>query len=159
VRALALVFGILIIIGGSMAGCSLGLIVIGLHEPPSPSWNFRPDVGATSHHQTPALTAGPHVVWIDQPSSGSPCTLTVRRQNGALVGTDQGSRLCKVSGDAQADEVWSLDAHGASEANGCLASDEPVVLPRSLKLGLSGAAMAVMLGVLLVVVGSRRRER
>ncbi|MBX3206541.1 MAG: hypothetical protein KF764_15810 [Labilithrix sp.] len=154
-RAAAIVFGVLLLVAGGFAGCSALIVTISFFEPPSPSWNFPP---ASGEVRTPPLPAGPHVVWVDQPA-GERCKLTVRREDGAPVGVDEGERLCRVTGSASADEVWRIEAVAAPHAIGALAPDPPVVLPIGLKLALGGCALAIALGLAAIVFGAWPRPR
>ncbi|MBX3199637.1 MAG: hypothetical protein KF850_13325 [Labilithrix sp.] len=154
-RPAAIVLGVLLLLGGGLVGCSALLVTLTFFEPPSPSWNFRPAPGEV---RTPPLRAGPYVVWIDQPA-GERCALTVLREGGAPVGTDEGERLCRVSGSAGADEVWRVEAVAGPDAIGALASDPPIALPIGLKLVLGGCALAIALGLAGIVSGAWPRPR
>lgn len=157
-RIVLVVAGVLLLGGGALAGCSLGLMALSAYEPPSPDWNFSPVAGVPGAHATPPLAAGPQVVWIDQPS-GHACKLVVRRPGGSKVGEDDGTVLCRVSGTASAGEVWSIEALAGPGANGCLARDEPAGLPRALTIGLVVAALVSLLGLVAIGAGVWPRAR
>lgn len=151
-RIVAIVLGVLLFAGGLLSGCILLLMTASMFEPPTPSWTFQPSA-AQRDYQTIPLGEGPQVVWIDQPA-GHACHLAVRRADGTLLGEASGRRLCRVDARARADEIWTLEATAGPAATGALASDPPVALPRSLELGLGGAVLASLLGVVGIVVGA-----
>lgn len=141
--------GILFVAGAMATGCPAGFVALSMHEPQGPIWNFQPEAGKTS--QTPALSPGPYVVWVNQPPSGARCKLKVRRANGSAVGNDDGARFCSVSGQASAGEVWSIDSEGAPDAMGGLNTSAPVELPWGLRLLLGVDVLALMIGVGLLI--------
>jgi hypothetical protein len=152
VRKVALALGILFLGAGTLVGCPAGFMAISMHEPPSPLWNFHPEVGKNS--ETPKLSAGSYAVWVNQPCAGTRCKLTVHRSNGSLVGTDESARYCSVYGKAASEEVWRIEATGAPDAIGGLSPDTPVQLPWSLRIGLGGAVLALIIGVALLIAAA-----
>jgi hypothetical protein len=142
--------------GGAFLGaCGIvGLRVVSI-EPPHPERVFPLD--SPMPQKTRPLPADDLVVWVGTDDGRDvPCVLEVRRANGSLVGRSTvGS--CSVSGQAERDEEWTIDAKTTAPPGtkaAALLGFDYVFLPPPFRHSLFGFAGLFAVGLLVLVTAA-----
>lgn len=159
--AVSLSVGVIAAAGTALTSC---LWVLSF-EPPSPVFQLPPaSSGRPSHGSTPAfgsgLSAGEYSVdvWAEG-NHGCRLTLAVPGEPVREVESPAGERsLCRLDATARNGETWEIDArvYGPTTGYVSLRPHQDTGLKYAL-FGALGAALAVGAGLVLLVMGLRRR--
>jgi len=159
--ALSLALGLIMALGTALASC---LILLSF-EPPSPVFQLPPATsGRPSHGSTPTFGSGlsPGEYSVDvwaEGNHGCRLVLAVPGEPVREAAAPAGERsLCRLDATARDGDRWELDAEVYGPTTGYVSvrphqdtGFEPALL------GAIGAALAIGAGLVLLVIGLRRR--
>lgn len=159
--SLCLALGLITALGTALASC----LILASFEPPSPVFQLPPaSSGRPSHGSTPAFGSGlsPGEYSVDvwaEGDHGCRLVLAVPGEPVREVERPAGERSpCRLDATARNGESWQVDAHVYGPTTGyvSLRPHQDTGLEYAL-FGAIGAALAVGAGLVLLVMGLRRR--